>query len=205
MDMRRRSIWRTATVHGLWRTLIVDGVMAMSGIFALAQTVLAQPAVAVHRAEISVGTDQGDIRGADNRALQAAVDHLATLGGGTVRVGPGRYVMRNALSLRDGVDVLGVPGKTVLAACDGFKSPLSADGDCYERQITVTDPSGFRVGNGVSIHDKSAAAGFEVTTATLIAGRPPTLSAFPPLCTWTTWYPAAPWPRSPSRSWAAGM
>jgi polygalacturonase len=122
----------------------------------------------VHRAEIRVGTDDGEVRGADHRALQAAVDYVAGLGGGTVHVGPGRYLMRNALKLRDNVHVVGVPGRTVLVACDGFTSPLAADGDCNERQITVADPAGFRVGDGVAVQD-SGSGGFEVTTATLTA------------------------------------
>jgi parallel beta-helix repeat protein len=129
----------------------------------------AQPPVKeVRHAEIRVGIDEGDIKGADNRALQTAVDYVAGLGGGTVHVGPGRYLMRNALVLRDNVNVLGVPGKTVLAACDGFKSRLAADGDCNERQITVADPSGFRVGDGVAIVDDNS-GGFTDTTATLTA------------------------------------
>jgi hypothetical protein len=137
-------------------------------IFAFTATRAEPPAREVRRAEVRVGIDEGDIKGADNRALQAAVDQVAGLGGGTVRVGPGRYLMRNALVLRDNVHVIGVPGKTVLAACDGFKSPLTADGDCNERQITVADPSGFRVGDGVVILD-DASGGFTDTTATLTA------------------------------------
>jgi parallel beta-helix repeat protein len=120
-------------------------------------------------AEIRVGIDEGDIRGPDNRALQAAVDQVAALGGGTVHVGPGRYAMRNALRLRDRVRIRGVPGRTVLVACDGAESRLACDGDCYERQITLEDPAGFRVGDGVSIQDEQAGNGFEVTTATLTA------------------------------------
>lgn len=118
-------------------------------------------------AEIRVGIDDGDLRGNDHRALQAAVDYVAGLGGGTVHIGPGRYQMRNALTLRDNVRIVGVPGKTVLVACDGFKSQLAADGDCNERQITVADSTGFRVGDGVAITDSQAGGGFAVTTATL--------------------------------------
>lgn len=121
---------------------------------------------AAGKAEIRVGVDTGDLRGSDRQALQAAIDYTAALGGGTVRIGPGRYAMRNALILRNGVNVIGVPGQTILTACDGFESPLSADGDCNERQITVEDPSGFRVGDGVSVQDRRK-GGFEVTTATL--------------------------------------
>jgi hypothetical protein len=124
------------------------------------------------KAEIRVGIESGDLRGSDHRALQAAVDYVAQLGGGTVHIGPGRYLMRNALHLRSGVDVVGTPGETVLAACDGFYSPLTADGDCNERQITVADSSGFRIGDGVAIQD-TAAGGFMVTTATLTAQTGP--------------------------------
>lgn len=118
-------------------------------------------------AEIRVGIDSGDIRGSDQRALQGAVDYIAGLGGGTVYIGPGTYTMRNALSLRDNVRVVGVPGKTILAACPGFASKLAADGDCNQREITVADPSGFRVGDGVSIFDKDSPGGFYLTTATI--------------------------------------
>jgi parallel beta-helix repeat protein len=76
--------------------------------------------------------------------------------------------MRNALKLRDNVNVIGVPGESILVACSGVMTPLAADGDANERQITVDDPSGFRVGDGVAIED-SDANGFAVTTATLIA------------------------------------
>lgn len=117
-------------------------------------------------ATIRVGVEEGDLRGNDNRALQAAVDYVSRLGGGTVSIGPGRYSMRNSLILRDRVNVTGVPGKTVLVACDGAESRLAADGDCNERQITLENPSAFRVGDGVSIQDNRK-GGFEVTTATL--------------------------------------
>lgn len=121
------------------------------------------------RPEMSIGIDAGDLRGADHRALQAAVDYIAGLGGGTVRIGPGRYEMRNALMLRSNVQIVGEPGKTVLAACDGVKVRLAADGDANERQITLEDAAAFRIGDGVVIKDKSSGSGFEVTTATLTA------------------------------------
>jgi polygalacturonase len=124
--------------------------------------------VTVQPAEVRVGIDAGDIRGVDHRALQAAVDYVAGLGGGTVHIGPGRYVMRNALKLRDSVHIIGVPGQSVLVACDGFTSPLAADGDANERQITVADPTGFRVGDGIAVQ-QNGSGGFEVTTATLTA------------------------------------
>jgi hypothetical protein len=124
---------------------------------------------ATQQAEIRVGIIEGDLRGDDHRILQSAVDYVANLGGGTVHVGPGRYHMRNALCLRDNVRICGVPGKTILVACDGFKTPLAADGDCNEQQITVEDCSGLRIGDGIAVLDNKYASGFEVTTATLTA------------------------------------
>jgi len=85
-----------------------------------------------------------------------------------VRIGAGRYLMRNALMLRADVRVVGVPGGTVLAACDGVTSPLAADGDCNQREITLVDPTGFRVGDGVAVSYDRWGAGFCVTTATLL-------------------------------------
>jgi parallel beta-helix repeat protein len=124
---------------------------------------------AARRAEIHVGIEDGDLRGSDHRALQAAVDYVAGLGGGTVTIGPGRYDMRNALMMRDHIRIVGVPGQTVLVAADGARSLLVCDGDCNERQITLADPTGFRVGDGVAISDSSQGGGFGVTTATLTA------------------------------------
>jgi parallel beta-helix repeat protein len=132
-------------------------------------TTVASAAGEARHAELHVGVEEGDLRGSDHRALQAAVDYIAGLGGGTVHVGPGRYLMRNALILRDHVRVAGVPDETILAAADGACSLLACDGDCNERQITLAEPSGFRVGDGVAIADRGNGGGFGVTTATLTA------------------------------------
>lgn len=124
---------------------------------------------AIVGAEIRVGQDAGDLRGTDHRALQGAVDYVAGLGGGTVYIGPGRYEMRNALTLRDNIRIVGIPGKTILAACPGVRIPLAADGDCNQREITVVDGGRFRVGDGIAVADNQSASGFTVTTATLTA------------------------------------
>ncbi len=90
--------------------------------------------------------------------------------------------MRNALVLRSKVHLVGEPGRTVLAACDGLKVRLATDGDANERQITVEDAAGLRVGDGVSIQDKGSGGGFAVTTATLTARLGPnTFSLSQPL------------------------
>jgi parallel beta-helix repeat protein len=118
---------------------------------------------------IRVGIDDGDIRGTDNRAVQAGIEYVANLGGGTVRVGPGRYSLRNAVTLHDNVRVVGTPGKTIFAPVEGGTSGLAADGDANQRAITLADPSGFRVGDRVVIADDHYASGFDLTSAVLTA------------------------------------
>src|SRR5262249_13311820 len=118
-------------------------------------------------AVIHVGINEGDIRGSDNRAVQAAIDYVANLGGGTVYVGPGRYTLRNAVTLRDHVRLIGTPGKTIFAPVDGVKTTLAADGDANQREITLADPSGFRVGDRVLIGDDHYRSGFDLTSAVL--------------------------------------
>ncbi|GMV79586.1 MAG: hypothetical protein AMXMBFR7_07700 [Planctomycetota bacterium] len=117
---------------------------------------------------VRVGPDEGDLRGADHRAIQAAVEYVAKLGGGTVELAPGRYTLRNAVALRDRVRLRGTPGKTMLVACDGAESPLALDGDCNERRVTLARPEAFRVGDGISVQTPKS-GGFATSTATLVA------------------------------------
>ncbi len=150
------------------RPNVLSGVVLLLTLLALATKSTAQrPAQRSAEVNVYVGIEEGEIRGRDHRALQAAVDYAAKLGSGTVHIAPGQYQMRNALILRDNVKIMGVPGKTILVACDGIKTPLVVDGDCNERQITLENSSAFQVGDGVAIHDDHYRSGFEVTTATL--------------------------------------
>lgn len=119
------------------------------------------------RPHVTVGTKSADIVGSDNRALQAAVDYVASLGGGTVQIGPGDFKMRDSLHLRPHVTVRGTPGKTVLRKEKAVVSVLQIDGDYGEEQITLEHPEGFAVGDGVAIWDKNA-GGFHATLARII-------------------------------------
>ncbi len=157
---------KTLQRNRLWRRAFT-AIILTTALFGNPQAGRTQHPERGRPAAIRVGITEGDIRGADNRALQAAVDYVAGLGGGIVHIGPGRYLMRNSLVLRDGVHILGVPGRTILAACDGARSKLACDGDCNERQITLADPAQFRVGDGIAVRDNEFSGGFTVTTATL--------------------------------------
>jgi len=118
---------------------------------------------------ITVGLKDADIVGSDNRALQAAVDYIAMLGGGTVRILQGTYLMKDSLHLRSNITVIGEEN-TVLRKCDSHKSSLVTDGDYGEEQITVADASGFEVGTGITVRDDNA-GGFHTTVATIIASE----------------------------------
>jgi len=119
--------------------------------------------------KITVGQSNADIIGKDNRALQAAVDAAAGLGGGLVEIGEGVYEMHDSLHLRSHVTVRGKREKTILRKANGVSSPLAIDGDYGEEQITVTNPAGFEVGYGVAVWDANA-GGFYATVAR-ITGR----------------------------------
>ena len=78
--------------------------------------------------------------------MQAAVDYVASLGGGVVEIGAGEYQMGDSLHLRSNVTVRGQKGKTILRKADAAVSPLALDGDFGEQQVTLKNPSGFAVG-----------------------------------------------------------
>src|SRR4051812_27974334 len=120
------------------------------------------------RVAIDVGQQSGAIRGEDGRAIQAAIDYAAGLGGGTVRVGEGRYALRTCLTLRNGVRLIGSGEKTVLVLDEGFRTTLSVDGDANQRQITVADGSGLSIGDRVLIGDDHQPSGFELTSAQIV-------------------------------------
>lgn len=132
------------------------------------------------RPVIRVGQTEGDFRGTDQRVLQAAVDYIASLGGGKVIIGPGTYSMHDSLHLRSNVHVIGTPGKTILQKTNGVVTPLEIDGDFGEEQITVADPEGFRIGSGVAIWDQQA-QGFHITVATITGRTGNTFSLSKPL------------------------
>ncbi len=132
------------------------------------------------RPAVRVGRSDADIVGADNRALQAAVDYLAGLGGGVMEIGEGEYLMRDSLHLRSGVTVRGKKGRTILRKADGAVSPLDLDGDFGEQQITVADPAGFGVGDGVAVWDDHA-GGFHTTVGRITGRRGNTFAIDAPL------------------------
>lgn len=132
------------------------------------------------RPVVRVGASEGDIIGKDNRALQSAVDYVAALGGGTVEIGEGTYLMRDSLHLRSNVTVRGQGAKTVLLKAPAVGSRLAADGDFGEEQVTIENPEGFQVGDGMAIWDENS-GGFHTTVARITGKSGNTFSISRPL------------------------
>ena len=119
------------------------------------------------RPELRVGLTDGDLSGRDERVLQAAVDHVAGLGGGTVRLGPGAWTLRNSVVLRSGVALMGAGEQTILRKAPGGTSLLAEDGDYGDVRLLPQDSSTFQVGDGVTVRSNRF-AGFFSTVATVI-------------------------------------
>lgn len=122
------------------------------------------------RLTISVGQRSGDMFGHDHRVLQAAVDYVANLGGGTVKVLPGTYVLRAAVHLRSGVRLLGSGPDSVITKIPSRSAKLLVDSDWYDQEITLAPGHGFVVGDSVCLRTKNAHYGHpEVHKRRLVA------------------------------------
>ena len=123
------------------------------------------------RPEIRVGISDGDVSGRDHRVLQAAVDYVARLGGGTVHIGPGQWELRDSVRLQSGVVLRGAGPQTVLRKAPGGSSALAEDGDYGDVRVLPKEPSGFATGDGVTVVSDGG-AGFHSTVATVIRKDP---------------------------------
>ena len=122
------------------------------------------------RLTISVGPDQADLVGSSQRVVQAAVDYVARLGGGTVRILPGEYRFRNAVYLNSRVRIVGSGGDSVLIKQPSVATKLAVDSDWYDQEITLADGKGFEVGDGVCLRTRNPHnGGTDVAKRTLVA------------------------------------
>lgn len=122
------------------------------------------------RLTVTVGPDQADIAGTTDRAIQAAVDYVARLGGGTVHVLPGRYTLRNSIFMKEGVRLLGSGPDSLLFKKESHETTLADDSDWYDQEITLARADGFQVGDGIILETKNAdTGGLDVLRRTLVA------------------------------------
>lgn len=119
---------------------------------------------------VTVGPQKADLVGSDQKVIQAAVDYVARLGGGTVQILPGTYRMRNAVFLQSGVRIIGSGADSVLVKEPSVKTKLALDSDWYDQEITLEDPKGFEIGDGVVLHARNPHNGsFDIYKRTLVA------------------------------------
>jgi len=104
---------------------------------------------------LTVGQTEGDLRGKDDKVLQAGIGYLDRLGGGTLRILPGVYTLRNAIHLRPNIILQGSGETTILRKADGAVTALVRDSDWYEYGVQVKDPNGFTPGGGIMLRSKS--------------------------------------------------
>jgi hypothetical protein len=124
------------------------------------------------RLTMTVGPKKADLVGTTDRVIQAAVDYVARRGGGTVRVLPGTYRLRNSIFLQSNVRLVGSGTDSVLFKEPSVTTKITVDGDHWDQEITVADPSGFEVGDGVRLVSKDPYdKGINIAQRTLIATR----------------------------------
>src|SRR5262245_37058255 len=120
---------------------------------------------------ITVGP-KGDLAGSTDKVIQAGVDYVARLGGGTVKVLPGTYRLRNSIFLQSNVRLIGSGTDSVLFKEPSVTTKITVDGDHWDQEITVADPGGFEVGDGVRLVSKDPyGKGVNIVQRTLIAAR----------------------------------
>lgn len=100
---------------------------------------------------VTVGPEKADLVGNSEKVIQAAVDYISGWGGGTVHILPGTYHMRNSVSLRSGVRIVGSGQDSVLIKEPETKTSLAQDSTSWEREVVLADPRGFQVGDGVCL------------------------------------------------------
>ena len=121
------------------------------------------------RLTITVGPGKADLVGSDQKVIQAAVDYVARLGGGTVQLLPGTYTLRNAVFLASHVRLLGAGNTTVLIKHPSATTPLAEDSDWYDQEITLSNAEGFEIGDGICLRARREGGGSTVLKRTLVA------------------------------------
>ena len=101
------------------------------------------------RLTVTVGPKQADLVGANDKVIQAAVDYVARLGGGTVHVLPGTFTLRNSIYLSSNVRLMGSGPDSIITRLPSQKVELADDSDWYDQEITLRKAADFQVGDGV--------------------------------------------------------
>jgi len=122
-------------------------------------------------ATLTVGQTEGDLQGSDDKVIQAGIEYLHRLGGGTLHILPGVYHLENAIYLRPNITLRGSGEKTILKKAASVVTPLVRDSDWFEYGVQVGDSKGFTPGAGIMLRSKTGPGDwqFEVVKATITA------------------------------------
>jgi hypothetical protein len=157
-------------IHDLTRRTFLSLMPGLVGVAAAARFARAQPPAVTNpratdgdarrepnweeRLTVTVGPSKADLVGAGDKVLQAAVDYIARLGGGTVHVLPGTYTLRSPVFLRPRVRLLGSGEDSVITKIASETVELAEDSDWYDQEITLKEQKSFRVGDAVVLRAK---------------------------------------------------
>ena len=103
---------------------------------------------------LTVGQTEGDLQGRDDKTIQAGIEYLDRVGGGTLHILPGVYNLQNAVYLRPNITLQGSGEGTVLRKADSVVTPLLRDSDWFEYGVQVKDVKGFTPGGGIMLRSK---------------------------------------------------
>jgi len=120
---------------------------------------------------MTVGQTEGDLQGDDDKVIQAGIEYLHRLGGGTLKILPGVYNLRNAIYLRPNITLRGSGEETILRKTASIVTALVRDSDWFEYGVQVANTKGFTPGGGIMLRSKKGAGDwqFDVLRATITA------------------------------------
>jgi len=122
---------------------------------------------------LTVGQSEGDLQGKDDRVIQAGIEYLYRIGGGTLRILPGVYHLQNAIHLRPHITLRGSGEGTILRKNASVVADLIRDSDWFEYGIQVSDAKGFVTGGGIMLRTSTGPGAwqYDVLRATVTAVR----------------------------------
>ncbi len=161
----------------IFSTQFIPSVLVFAVTFST-QTAALQPGTATNRPMrqqkhmvLTVGQDRGDLRGSDDKIIQAGIEYLDALGGGTLFLLPGVYEMRNSVYLSPNIKLRGSGDKTVLEKAPGAATRVVRDADWYEYGVRLESVEGFSPGEGIMLRSSTGDGEweFDVLQATITA------------------------------------
>lgn len=132
---------------------------------------------------VTVGAVGADFPGFSNKEIQAAINYVASLGGGEVLLSAGTYALADSVHMKTGVTLRGAGRDTILLKDEMVASETVEYYGYGHCEIEVAHPERFRVGMGVYITDGGAASGgFLATQSTVVSISGGVLGLADPLC-----------------------